>query len=323
MISVFKTLMILFCLIINTKIIYGNEMDETYYLIKLKSMDVQTRVAALMDLNNVLKKGQINLSENIKNTCYIMIDELTKGTYKYSPLDDDENLYEREIVKLSAKINDEKVLPFLLRHINDKISQEALVLQGERTLNELFKMTDNIGQIESNTSRSVIYVYTKMIQNKELPFYKSPKVRNDIKSKVIKILEVKKYPDFKTANKNNNQKIIAENIVNYIKKPALEFFRVLGDKDIIPIVEKMAKTDAYYEDVPKKSMKFRRMTKEDMPKTPAEVEKANAEVAAIGAEYNAKVKSNTLTSADVERYYPVREEAQKVLAELKGKYGLK
>lgn len=298
-------------------------MDETYYLIKLKSMDVQTRVAALMDLNNVLKKGQINLSENIKNTCYIMIDELTKGTYKYSPLDDDENLYEREIVKLSAKINDEKVLPFLLRHINDKISQEALVLQGERTLNELFKMTDNIGQIESNTSRSVIYVYTKMIQNKELPFYKSPKVRNDIKSKVIKILEVKKYPDFKTANKNNNQKIIAENIVNYIKKPALEFFRVLGDKDIIPIVEKMAKTDAYYEDVPKKSMKFRRMTKEDMPKTPAEVEKANAEVAAIGAEYNAKVKSNTLTSADVERYYPVREEAQKVLAELKGKYGLK
>jgi hypothetical protein len=271
----------------------------------LKKQNVQIRIGTLMQLNDSLEKGKMKLTDEIRRIGHELINEKISGTYKYAPSDDDEGQYEIELESLAAKINDQKVLPYLFTRLFSKTSQMAIVQQGQPAFEQLIKIAD-VGNLDNK--RSVMRIFKLMI-NDGSHFYTQDFVREKIKDKTFEILNGNEYPD-KAAEKNERSyEERMQNIYTNIKKPALDVVVALGDMADIPILENMAKTDQYYEEIPHGYLIYRRMSLEERKKHLDEIIK-------VLEEHRTKVNAAGGKDNDLVEYYPIREEAKNAIDEL-------
>ncbi len=298
-----------------TQLSTNNNTDtDTEYFYKLQSEDIQTRIGALMDLNNKLKKKETELSENLKKLCYKLIDEEMTGKSIIDKSTDEEGQYGSEIFILACNINDEKVLPYLIHNTGlGNLAIKAILSHGHSVLNEIYKLADNYDNLSGMQKEGLINLFTEMIRPKLKGYVAKKDTRKNIKKKVLEITN-KIQDQIKTNQKyqkGNNYKL------KHIRIAILNFFSVLGDVDIISIVEDIAKNDAYFESIPKKYLKYREMSPSERRKHRNELNKISEERRALR-----KADSNAFISEEKVRYYPVREKAKKVLEELKQRHGM-
>lgn len=277
---------------------------EQDYLTALDSKDIDKRISALIKINQALQHGELKISDNLKQKCYEMTREVNSKDFK----GDDEGLFLGEVMELATQINDDNVLPFLISCINSPIVQKAISKRGGNALDALCKIDSRNTRFEF---RSVVNIFTEMIKEKKDGYVARGAERKRIKEHIIETLNQAKYPTSKEMGDHKRYLLQMHNVSAQIKEPILDFFAVLGDKDVIPIVEDLANNDEGYEEVPKDALEYRKMTHEERKKHVGEMnETIKRKKAQI---QNPEYKEETV------QYYPVREHAAKILEELKKK----
>jgi hypothetical protein len=306
-------LMMLLCLFTQTVLGY---YTKEKMIEMLQSQDVQIRISVLKTINGGLKRGDLQLADSVKNICYRLIEEEFRGKPGIDMRKDEEAQYPSEIGKLVININDEVTLPYLVKEMGlDSFGRKAILKHGQKALGMSLEDADKYNEYSPIRKNGFVYLMADFIDARRTGYVATGEMRSKIKDTMLRIYSEIEYPNKK--DKEYESKIAA--LSREVISPFVTFFQVLGDKDVIPLVEKIAKENEFKESYRIKYEKYRQMPGEELMKHWDEVEK-------LSAEDDAKIKAkgaNALKDEARVVKYPVREKAAKVLAELKKKHGIK
>lgn len=270
---------------------------------------------ALRNLNTGLKRGELQLSPKLIKILDPIIEEQIREKNDLNAVIDEEGQYPTEVNMLMIKINDEKYLPYFAKSGFGPIVKAAILQHGEKAYDLAIKLSQEFSSMNSTRKSGYIVFMADLIDMNRKGFVAKGEKRNNIKKVMFQIYSDIQYPDPK--DKDYNRKIA--NLSREVISPFLTFFQVLGDTDVIPLVEKIAKENEFKDSYRKKYEKYRQMSGEELMKHWKEVEK-------MTAEDDEKIKAKGANALKDEEWvvkYPVREKAAKVLAELKKKHGIK
>jgi len=180
---------IIFILVFNFNFVSAEVNSSDQYIYDASNKDVQVRTTALIKINQGLEQGTIKLNTKITNLAHDLIKSEIDGTHQYKPEEDGENLYKWQLEELAIKINDRDVLPYLVKFIDYKYSQEAIAKQGEIGLEALIQVTENFQKLRGGEKKAVLETFRVMI-GKNI----SANSRRKITEQILKILKENDYP---------------------------------------------------------------------------------------------------------------------------------
>jgi hypothetical protein len=283
-------------------------LDEEYYRYKFSSEDIDDRNEVLHRLNQDLKDKKIILTDELKKICYERVAEIFENKIALPADDEDDGApnYAGEIYELMTNINDEKMLPLLFQRGQDYPSIDAILVHGEEGFKEAFKYFTKFDNTNDAFKRGFIELLIEFVKPKEKGFTARGKARDEIKQFIIREIKNTAY-----ASQDGNDGYLAGGMkimIDYEKLPMLEFLLVLGDEDVIPVVEDLAKNDPGYIEVFPDTLKQRKENQENRPTPMRKIRKFKTPAD--------KVKAANEAGHSI-KYYPIREKAQLVLEKLK------
>lgn len=282
----------------------ANEKHSEYQLLqRLRSDDVFQRTDILQYIVKGLQNKSLTLTKSLKDECDKIIREAMNGKFSIDIKKDDEGLYGTAILDLASEINERQYLPLFLNTLPSRASIKALMKQGDFGIDAIMKYAVR-PDISLDGKLDIIATFLRIAELQKEGCAISAMSRQRIKEYSVSMITK---PIYIQPNDMQKYSVVEKQHIDTrvaIKKNILWLFAELGDKDLIPIVEKVSREDAYSKQIDKAGLKFMRMTKEERENY---FKHASRE----------EIKAASKRTGQMVTIYPIREEALKVLKQMK------